>query len=271
MWLYWEQGLAAAPETVHLCVRSWRERNPGWAVRVLDSASVGAELAPTDIDLHRPDLTVQKRANFIRLLLLTRHGGVWADATTYCWEPLDDWLPEAARAGFFAFRNPGPDRLLSNWFLAAEASSELLARLLECYSDVFRGRVFDRQSHGPTRDVMATLRRYYSRDPQGTVFWTTPWALDYLRAYPYFIFHYAFNALVLQDASCARRWDEVPPRPAGPAHLLKRSEAEDPQQVLRAVYAAPAPVQKLTWRADAASPYWSVVLAHLTSRLDASA
>jgi hypothetical protein len=53
--------------------------------------------------------------------LLRRHGGVWADATCYCLQPLAEWLPsKLAPAGFFAFDRPAPDRMLASWFLAAQ-------------------------------------------------------------------------------------------------------------------------------------------------------
>jgi mannosyltransferase OCH1-like enzyme len=45
-------------------------------------------------------------AALARLCLLRTHGGVWVDATVFCRRPLDEWLPEHAASGFFAFANP---------------------------------------------------------------------------------------------------------------------------------------------------------------------
>ncbi len=66
-------------------------------------------------------------SNLVRLALLRRYGGIWADATTYCLMPLDAWVHDAAASGFFGFANPGPDRMLSSWFMAAQKDQLLLA------------------------------------------------------------------------------------------------------------------------------------------------
>ena len=42
-------------------------------------------------------------SDLLRLYLLNKYGGVWVDSTNLCRRPLDDWLPSAARQGFFAF------------------------------------------------------------------------------------------------------------------------------------------------------------------------
>mmetsp|Transcript_104877 Transcript_104877/g.338247 ORF Transcript_104877/g.338247 Transcript_104877/m.338247 type:complete len:374 (+) Transcript_104877:212-1333(+) len=62
-------------------------------------------------------------SDLLRLALLYRHGGCWADSTMLCRRPLDDWLPQATEAsGCFAF---APEDLAENVpvvssFLAAE-------------------------------------------------------------------------------------------------------------------------------------------------------
>ena len=67
-------------------------------------------------------------SNIVRLELLARYGGVWADATTYCLTPLDEWLGPAVAEGFFAFDRPGPDRMLATWFLAAPPAAPVIMR-----------------------------------------------------------------------------------------------------------------------------------------------
>ena len=61
--------------------------------------------------------------------MLRQHGGVWADATSFCLRPLDDWLNAAYAAGFFAFRNPAKDRMMANWFIASEPDNALFVAL----------------------------------------------------------------------------------------------------------------------------------------------
>jgi hypothetical protein len=42
--------------------------------------------------IHQPHIKEQAKSDIIRLHLLAQHGGVWADATVLCLQPLDHWL-----------------------------------------------------------------------------------------------------------------------------------------------------------------------------------
>ena len=129
IWSCWFQKRDQAPELVRKCLQSWEDHNPGWEVRVLDAETVCRYVdLRSHIDLSRQTLIAASLSNIVRILLLHEYGGVWADATTLCNVPLDDWLPLAANTGFFAFARPGEDRLLSSWFLAAEPGNPLVAK-----------------------------------------------------------------------------------------------------------------------------------------------
>lgn len=137
IWIYWEQGEDQAPYLVRRCIQSWRDHNPGWDVRVLDREGV-AKYAES---LEQVDaLPVRFRSNLLRLQLLARHGGVWADATALCHRPLDGWLPLiAGQTGFFAFRGPYYDRWLDSWFIAAHPQNELINQWVESYHQYVSG------------------------------------------------------------------------------------------------------------------------------------
>ena len=114
VWMYWHQGWDDAPPIVQACRNSWERLNPGYEVRALDRHSMFEHVdLPAGVGPDRDDLTLTKLSNVIRLRLLARHGGVWADATVLCAWPLDDWLPHRLGEGFFAFKEPGPGRMLS--------------------------------------------------------------------------------------------------------------------------------------------------------------
>jgi hypothetical protein len=124
IWLVWLQGWDNAPQVVHACRRSWESSNPGWVVNCLDLRSL-PHFIPADIveDILGTHKEPEALSDQIRLELLHRYGGVWADGTAMCAKPLDDWLAPAMPNGFFAFARPGPDRMVSTWFLAAEKGS----------------------------------------------------------------------------------------------------------------------------------------------------
>jgi hypothetical protein len=120
-------------------------------------------------------------SDVIRLELLARFGGVWADATTYCLAALDGWLEPAAPQGFFAFDRPGPDRMLSSWFLAAQPASPVILRW------------------------RALAEKYWAERSQRDA---------------YFWLHYLFADAYEADPVVRQVWDATPKRPAGAAYLL---------------------------------------------------
>lgn len=133
IWAYWDAGEGAAPPIVRACLASWRAQNPDWDLTVLDRHSAPA-LA--ELPMGPGDIAVQSYADLLRLRLLSRHGGVWVDATTFCLRPLDHWLPMLAQGGFFAFTWtpadrwfiwPNVPRRITNWFLASEPDGAVIA------------------------------------------------------------------------------------------------------------------------------------------------
>lgn len=127
IWLLWLQGWDVAPQVALAGRASWEGRNPGWRVNALDRGTLGQFLPGDILDrIFAAPKEPEALSDRIRLELLSRYGGVWADATTVCARPLDDWLPSVMPNGFFAFARPGPDRMIATWFLAAEKGSHVI-------------------------------------------------------------------------------------------------------------------------------------------------
>jgi hypothetical protein len=209
IWTAWFQGWDAAPELVRSCIRSWEDRNPGWELRVLSNSNLRTWLTP-EVDLPPAAggwMTAQAYSDLVRITLLARYGGVWVDATTWCAQPLDDWLPELSQSGFFAFAQPGPDRMLSSWFLAASQDSLIVQR-------------WDAACHA----------YWHGRDVEDAYFW----------------FHYQFAVSYETDPGFAAMWDAVPKRSAQPPHELQYVLLEPVSEYhARALAGATAPVHKL--------------------------
>jgi hypothetical protein len=141
IWMLWLQGWDRAPELVLACAETWRRCNPTWQVRLEDATTL-ADVLPASAFDHVTGKSLEHEAfsDVVRLELLARYGGVWADATTYCLEPLDDWLVPRMSAGFFAFARPVPDRILASWFLAAVQGSVVVQRWREATRDYWATR-----------------------------------------------------------------------------------------------------------------------------------
>jgi hypothetical protein len=145
IWLLWFDGWEKVSNEVILGVQeSWKFYNPDWRVILLDRENLSDFV---DIPyLWRKDIQVQAKSDIVRLSLLAKHGGVWADASMLCLAPLNDWLPEATRAGGFFAYHQGPNDSASpgpcSWFLVAARNSQI-AKMWKNKTDSFWAEPYD--------------------------------------------------------------------------------------------------------------------------------
>lgn len=180
IWMYWDKPLDQAPPFVTYAIDSWKSKNPGWTVRVLDDNSLHDWI---DVPQAGSARKIQGRSDAIRLALLQRYGGLWIDATCACVRPLDEWLPPLMTAGFFAFPDSYPGRIIQSWFLAAAPDNYLV-------------------------DRWARLAlRYYSKKG---------------KLLHYFWVMHLFEYMLIKDRKAARIWASVPKLSAKGPLLPKR-------------------------------------------------
>jgi Capsular polysaccharide synthesis protein len=249
IWFLWFQGLQNAPYTVRKCHESWRARNPDWQVICLDETSL-TDFASLDYRAGNiAGLSLQHRADLLRLDLLAHHGGVWADSTCFCVQPLDDWLPAMMNSGFFAFSRPGPDRIISNWFLAAQPDNVLVSRLFARMLDYWKGTAFDQDNREVARKALTRLLRHSART---RAWWFSAPIRNWVAASPYYAFHYGLEKLIRDDPECAEVWRQTPKISAdGPHRLYRAGLLGSASAQLRAeIDRGEVPVYKTTWRVD---------------------
>lgn len=161
IWMLWLQGWQNAPSIVKASQNSWIINNPTWKLHALDFSSLNCFLPKKDVNrifgFRKP---LEALSDQIRLELLHRYGGVWADSTTICAHPLDSWLPQAMPQGFFAFAQPTNQRLLSTWFLAAEKGNPLIQRWHHAAHEYWR----DRQERDHYFWVHILIENLYAND-----------------------------------------------------------------------------------------------------------
>lgn len=267
IWTLWLQGPDRAPPLVRACLDSWRQRNPAWQVQVLDSRRLAEMFGGWWNELAaRVDLDPSALADRVRLELLARHGGVWVDATCFCVRPLDDWLPHSLGSGFFAFRRPGPDRLLSSWFLAARAQHSVILgwrRLTIWYLEQHR---FDPR---PAPRLKHALERWLSRDDRRSRLWFSYPVRRMLKVRPYFWLHYLFAELIRSDSQAASCWQATPVYSADGPHALQVHGLLAPSdaRVEALIAEARIPVFKLSWKLPVATIPPDTVLAALLRSL----
>ena len=212
LWLLWLQSWSEAPPIARACLESWRRLNPGWEVRALDGSALERHVsAQAFARIAAVPKEPEAYADQIRIELLHLHGGVWADATAMCAQPLDEWLPQRMGTGFFAFARPTQDRMIASWFLAASVPCNIAAKWRASVAGYWTGRE---------------------------------------ARHDYFWFHGLFGALYEEDAGFRSDWDATPWLPARHAfHFVPedaRLTAPPTPSDLAALAAPPSPVFKLT-------------------------
>jgi hypothetical protein len=121
VWLYWNDGkVDAAPYVVRKAIESWMYHNsPNWTIVILHQGNLH-QYMDTSLINSKKSMTTQAKSDVIRLTLMATHGGVWADATMLCFEPLDNWVWNVLPPkGFFMFSKS------CSWFMIAAKDSYL--------------------------------------------------------------------------------------------------------------------------------------------------
>jgi hypothetical protein len=131
VWTYWDH--LPPPELVARCLQLWRNLAPDHEIRLVDRSTASRWLG-TDVDATTFDaLPAYRQADWLRLQLLIRHGGIWMDGSTLLTEGLD-WVHRlraetgAGVVGFYIDRYTTDRRhpIIENWFLAASARDPYL-------------------------------------------------------------------------------------------------------------------------------------------------
>lgn len=267
IWFLWLQGLSEAPEIVRRCHDSWRRHNPDWELRTLDRAALG-RLIDLDALLGRQlsAISPQALSDIARVGLLAAHGGVWADASTFCQRPLDDWLPGELGGGLFAFTRPGRDRLISSWFLASTPAHPLTTAWDAQVRRYWRGPPFQDRPQ-----LARALEKLSGGSVAATRMWFLPLVRDGLKVRPYYWLHYLFAETLRRDPAAAAAWTRAGKRSAdGPHRLQFEGMAKPASPGLRAeIEAASTPLHKLDLRGAAAALGAGGALDLLLSRSEA--
>ncbi len=242
IWFLWVTGLAGAPKVVLKCYGSWLKHNPDWNIVFLDEHNINDYVA---LDVH--GYTPVVLSEILRINLLAKYGGVWADATCFCIRPLNEWLFAYLQNDFFAFDRPGPDRMISSWFMASTKESYITLEYQKAVNNYWaaNARVTLIES-----SKWAWLRKYLEH--YDTSIWFKPFVTKTLKVHPYFWFHYTFRQVYLADDRFKNLWDKTPKISADIPHkpqiigLLKPLNAEIKADIDNEV----SPVYKLTWKYD---------------------
>lgn len=137
IWLFWQQGYEKAPLLVQKCKESVLLNKANCEVVVLDNSNIRnyIEIPSFIEEKHNRGIIPNAHfADYIRIALLEKYGGIWIDATTFLSDALPDFI---VNADLFCFKDEIIGKTCaSNWFIAGSPKHPFfiqMKHLLESY------------------------------------------------------------------------------------------------------------------------------------------
>lgn len=136
IWTYWQT--VPAPEFIQACIANWRQFAPDHEVRLLDRSSIESWLPSLRADFD--SLPAYRQADWLRVQLLARHGGIWMDASMLLSRDLG-WLHDTQRrrgadyVGFYIDRYSTRPTLpiIENWMMASVPGGRFVSALAAAF------------------------------------------------------------------------------------------------------------------------------------------
>jgi mannosyltransferase OCH1-like enzyme len=134
LWTYWHQ--APTPEFIAQCHANWQHFAPDHELRVVYQNNLSQWLDTDKLTKQFDQLPPYRQADWLRLKLLTQHGGIWIDASTLLSQNLE-WVHtlqaehSSEYVGFYIDRfTTRPEQpIVENWFMAAIPQSPFILAL----------------------------------------------------------------------------------------------------------------------------------------------
>lgn len=209
----WLQGYESAPDQVKICLDRWERLNPTYDFKLLEADEVEALISPFSLEID--GITKQSLSDIVRLALLKKTGGIWADATVFPTKPLSTWFEETVGdSDFFSYRREDQrsypkDRPISAWFMYAKEQSIILEKL---WKETVR---YWSVKHYPIDGIEVEV---YQKDPIGfmRLLHDTPNA-----PYPYHWLQHIFAYLIKTDPVFGKVWKSCPNRSISIPHQIQ--------------------------------------------------
>ena len=137
IFLLWLQGWENANWINKQVAESWKTNNPEWTIHYIDLENIKEYV--NDIDYiydSTKDISPQAKSDIIRLSLLKKYGGVWADATLLCMQPLEHWVHEAVELGGIWMYHGHGGRVakeigIASWFIISKKNEYIINKWKE--------------------------------------------------------------------------------------------------------------------------------------------
>ena len=173
IWICWFQGEDhdSLGPLAKKCISRWKELNPEWTMNVLSDETI-SDYVPEYFDIikNSPRRRNAAKSDLLRILLLSKFGGVWADASVYPLLPLSDFYKKIVNnTGFFSYRflprslsRKKGDREIASWFMCVNKPNHYI---IEKWKTRFVTE-FKKSEHWKYFTFHQTLTDLYDEDEQ---------------------------------------------------------------------------------------------------------
>lgn len=138
IWTHWDKR--PAPEEITALVRQMEKKHPDWQVHFLTTDEFLKSVHPSEIPPGLTKMSVEHQSDWIRLKVLSKHGGCWMDSGILVNQSIDSLREECIRnrADLLLFNIKGKQTnpkypIGENWFIMAPTESIVISLWLEEY------------------------------------------------------------------------------------------------------------------------------------------
>lgn len=146
IWLLWLQGWGKCGWLNKEVVESWVINNIDYNINLLTLDNLKKYVDDIDyiFDTSK-NISNPAKSDIIRLSILKNHGGVWADATMLCMQPLFSWAEKAVSpSGIWMYHGHGGglDKELgcASWFILSEKNGYIISKWKEACDNYWKDR-----------------------------------------------------------------------------------------------------------------------------------
>lgn len=140
-WNGWEED---KKELYNQVYNSWNYQNKDWKIHLISKFNIKEYI---DVPyLFNDNIKIQAKSDIIRVNVLDRYGGIWADSTLICVQPLNNWINDKTKVnGFWMYKGKTHNEKEKindkhvhpcSWFIASVKNSYIINEWKK-YIDIF--------------------------------------------------------------------------------------------------------------------------------------
>ncbi len=140
-WSFWDKDV---PPIVQRIMKERDRTMPDWKHILLTNDTLGNYIDLSTSPKGYEKLQPQHKADWIRLKLLEKHGGLWLDSSIIVNngaainEIYNDAISTRAEIGCFTLNKPVPEEYIENWFIMAPRQSRIIREWLKEFENAIR-------------------------------------------------------------------------------------------------------------------------------------